>query len=311
MKNNTLRNNLILGLKGLGIGAANVIPGVSGGTIAFITGIYERFVGAINNVSIKTLKLLLHREFKAFWKQIDGEFLVWLLGGVVVATFSLAKLMLVCLEKWPVQTWAFFFGLIVASSIVLLAGSDFGKGWGTRIASAAWLAFGGALGVLVCTMGSLSNSPDELWFVFICGAVSICAMILPGLSGSYILMLMGKFEYVFGSITGVLELDLNSILVVAVFGLGAVCGLMAFAKLLHYLLDRWNRQTLMLLCGFVLGSLVGVWPWRQTEALAKAGLPTEGFPCLWDAIAFCCLGIVLVLALEFAGTRAENSKKGE
>lgn len=303
MKNNTLKNNLILGLKGLGMGAANVIPGVSGGTIAFITGIYERLVGAINSINTTTLKLLLRGEFRQVWKLIDGQFLVWLLGGVAVATFSLAKLMLVCLESWPVQTWAFFFGLIVASSLVLLAGSDFGKGWGARLGSAAWLAVGGALGVAVCTMGSLSDSPDALWFVFLCGAVSICAMILPGLSGSYILMLLGKYEYIMGAITGVLKLDLNSLLIVAVFGLGAVCGLLAFAKLLHFLLERWNRQTLMLLCGFVLGSLVGVWPWRQTEALANAGLPTEGFPCLWGAIAFCCLGIALVLALEFAGRK--------
>lgn len=309
--NKILKNNLVLGLKGLGMGAANVIPGVSGGTIAFITGIYERLVGAINSINTETLKLLLHGKFKKVWKLIDGQFLMWLLGGVAVATFSLAKLMLVCLENWPVQTWAFFFGLIIASSIVLLAGSDFGKGWGARIGSAAWLAVGGALGVAVCTMGSLSNSPDSLWFVFLCGAVSICAMILPGLSGSYILMLMGKYEYIMDSITGVLKLDWNSIAVVAVFGLGAVCGLLAFAKLLHFLLERWNRQTLMLLCGFVLGSLVGVWPWRQTEALAKAGLPTEGFPCLWGAITFCAIGIVMVLMLELAGKSSGKKEKAE
>lgn len=292
---------LILALKGVGMGAANVIPGVSGGTIAFITGIYERLIACINNIDATAMRLLFSGKLKELWKYIDGAFLLSLFAGVAVATFSLAKLMLILLGAWPIQTWAFFFGLIIASSVIMLGGI---KAWhGTDV---IWLVAGVALGAVVCSMGDMSSSPEGLWFYFICGAVSICAMILPGLSGSYILMMMGKYEEVMQSIVGVLRLDGYSIIILAVFALGCVAGLLAFAKLLHFLLERFNRQTLLSLCGFVLGSLVGVWPWSHEDAIVRAGYSPDGYPELIPAIICCIVGAALVFALEKIGSRTRK-----
>ena len=279
------------------MGAANVIPGVSGGTIAFITGIYERLVGAINNVDSRAVRMLLKLRLKEFWKHIDGTFLLWLLLGVLIATFSLAKLMTVLLNTFPVQTWAFFFGLIIASSILILRDM---KGW--KGSDALYLVLGGVLGVVVCTL-SPTQTPDTLWFIFLCGMVSICAMILPGISGSFLLLVMGKYEYIMLAIDGLLHFDAHSIAVVLVFGLGCVVGILAFAKLLHFLLGRWNRQTILILSGFILGSLVKVWPWSNTAAIEAAGLPAEGLPLWGAALLWCIVGAALVLTLEWLGNR--------
>lgn len=295
MKNIT--NWIILTLKGIGMGAANVVPGVSGGTIAFITGIYERLVSAINSIDSTAVKMLFTLRLKEFWKHIDGNFLLAILVGVGIATFSLAKLMTILLNVYPVHTWAFFFGLIIASSILILRDL---KDW--KAADYIFLIIGGALGITVCTLTPM-HTPDNLWFIFLCGAVSICAMILPGISGSFILLVMGKYEYVMQAIDGVLHLDGASAVTLAVFALGCITGILAFAKLLHFLLGKWNRQTILILSGFILGSLVKVWPWSNTEALAGASLPTEGFPCMGAAIVLCAAGIALVLVLERLGRR--------
>lgn len=282
-------------LKGLGMGAANVIPGVSGGTVAFITGIYERLVNCIDSIDGEAVKMLTHLEFKKLWKHVDGGFLLALMAGVAVATLSLAKLMLILLEGYPVQTWAFFFGLILASSAILIAGLKMKWGWKEVL----FLAIGAVLGVGVCSLSGLSSVPEGLWYILVCGAVSICAMILPGISGSYLLMVMGRYEYVMDAISRLITFDGHAILVVAVFALGCVAGLLMFGKLLHWLLDRWNRPTLLVLSGFVLGSLTGVWPWAHSEALVAAGLPAEGYPCLVPAIIWCMAGAAIVLGLEW------------
>lgn len=286
-------NFLTLVLKGVGMGAANVIPGVSGGTIAFITGIYERFVGSINNFDTTAVKLLFSGKFREAWKHIDGNFLAAILAGVVIATFSLAKLMLLLLSSYALQTWAFFFGLIVASAILMLRDQ---KNW--KAVDILWLIIGGALGVVVCTLTPV-NTPDSLWFIFICGAISICAMVLPGISGSFILLVMGKYEYIMQSITGVLHLDPHSILILAVFAVGAAVGILAFAKLLHFLLKRWNRQTILVLTGFVLGSLVKIWPWSHNEAGNDSHI--------LSTILWCIAGIAIVLVLEWAGTKKKKN----
>lgn len=291
---------IILTLKGIGMGAANVVPGVSGGTIAFITGIYERLVGAINNFDTDAVKMLFGGKFKDFWKHIDGNFLTAILLGVAIATFSLAKLMLILLEGYPIQTWAFFFGLIIASSILILGGL---KDW--KASDFICLVAGGAIGVLVCTLSPM-ETPDGLWFIFVCGAVSISAMILPGISGSFILLVMGKYEYIMKAIDGVLHLDVQSFIVLLVFALGCAVGILAFAKLLHWLLARYNRQTVIALAGFILGSLVKVWPWNSYDGTPNPLTGEVADPHILAAILWCIAGTALVLGLEWAGKRVSS-----
>lgn len=300
---NNLWNWFKMLLTGMGMGAANVVPGVSGGTIAFITGIYERLVGSINNFDAKALKLLFSMKFKELWKHIDGNFLLAIMLGIGIATLSLAKLMLVLLHGYPVQTWAFFFGLIIASSCLILNSLKGIKGWDWL-----WIAVGLVLGAAVCELSPM-QTPDDLWFIFLCGAVSICAMILPGLSGSFILLVMGKYEYIMRAIDGCAHFRPESFLILVVFIAGCAVGILAFAKLLHWLLDRWNRQTLVLLCGFVFGSLVKVWPWADKAALAEAGLPTTGCPLLGQACLWMVIGTLIVCGIEFAGNLAKTRKK--
>ena len=281
-----LIQKLVLALKGFFMGAANVVPGVSGGTIALITGIYKEIIEALNSLMEKeTWKALFKGDFKGFWKQIYGSFLLWLAIGVVLSVFSLAKLMTYVLEHFPVQTWAFFFGLIVASAILMF--KDI-KGWGIK--EVLFTLGGVALGLLVCTL-SPTETPDTWFYVFLCGAIAVCTMILPGISGSFILVIMGKYDYIMQAVA-----DLNWG-VLAIFTLGCIVGILAFSKFLHWLLGRFEKQTMLVLLGFVLGSLVKVWPWAN-ESVKALPEPHYGAAALW-----CLLGIVLVLGVELLATR--------
>lgn len=263
-----LKDYLTIGVKGACMGAADVIPGVSGGTIAFIMGIYDEFVGSIASINTEAVKLLLGGKFREFWKHINGNFLLALVLGIAVSVFTLAGLMQMLLSDYPIQTWAFFFGLIVASSIFILRGIS---GWKMR--EGLFLAFGIALGVVVCTL-SPTQTPDGLWFIFLSGAIAICAMILPGISGSFILLILGKYQYIMGCISGLLSGDFwSNFVILAVFAVGAACGIIGFSKFLHWLLARWNKETLIVLAGFIIGSLVKVWPWSNTEAIASSQFP--------------------------------------
>lgn len=263
-----LKDYLTIGVKGACMGAADVIPGVSGGTIAFIMGIYDEFVGSIASINTEAVKLLLGGKFREFWKHINGNFLLALVLGIAVSVFTLAGLMQMLLSDYPIQTWAFFFGLIVASSIFILRGIS---GWKMR--EGLFLAFGIALGVVVCTL-SPTQTPDGLWFIFLSGAIAICAMILPGISGSFILLILGKYQYIMGCISGLLSGDFwSNFVILAVFAVGAACGIIGFSKFLHWLLARWNKETLIVLAGFIIGSLVKVWPWSNTEAIVSSQFP--------------------------------------
>ena len=192
-------NYLMVTIKGICMGAADVIPGVSGGTIAFMTGIYEDLVGSINAINAEALKLLFTGKIKQFWKHINGNFLFSLIIGILISIMSLAKLMQYLLNFHPIQTWAFFFGLIVASSIFILRGIS---GWKAK--DIITLIAGIALGVIICTL-SPTTTPDGLWFIFLCGAIAICAMILPGISGSFILLILGKYEYMMSTIADIVS----------------------------------------------------------------------------------------------------------
>mgnify|MGYP002764992423 CR=1 FL=1 len=306
--------NAAVALKGFAMGAANVIPGVSGGTIALLTGIFNELIEALNAIlSVSSWKLLLKGEVKEFWKNIHGTFLLWLGVGVIVSVFSLAKLMEYVLAYHPIQTWAFFFGLIVVSGVYMLYDI---KGW--KVTDGFWLVFGVILGAMICLL-SPTQTTDAGWFIMICGAIAICTMILPGISGSFILVLFGKYEYIMSAIS---ELNWP---VLILFGVGCVLGIAAFSKFLHWLIAHYERPTLITLIGFTLGSLVKVWPWSdkvsvltaqlmrdgQTAEQAQAGvqaLADSGFdlasminPQTVSAIVWMLVGAALVIALEWLG----------
>ena len=292
---NNLKKYLMVTLKGACMGAADVIPGVSGGTIAFITGIYDEFVGSIASINAEAMKLLFKGQFKAFWKHINGTFLVSIVLGIGISVVLLAGLMQTLLTVYPIQTWAFFFGLIVASSIFILRGIS---GW--KLREVLFLILGGVLGVTVCTL-SPTQTPDALWFIFLSGAIAICAMILPGISGSFILLILGKYQYIMAAISGLVagENFGQNLLILCVFLVGAVVGILGFSKFLHWLLARWNKETLIALAGFIIGSLVKVWPWSNAEALAQAEA-AGGLQIGW-AILFALIGFSLVTGIEIAG----------
>ena len=282
--------NSIVALKGFAMGAANVIPGVSGGTIALLTGIFNELIDSLNAImSISTWKLLINKKFKEFWETIHGTFLLWLAIGVVISIFSLAKLMDYVLDHHPVQTWAFFFGLIIVSSVFML--SDI-KGW--KSTDVLWLVFGVALGAFICLL-SPTETTSAMWFIAVCGAIAICTMILPGISGSFILVLFGKYEYIMEAVS-----ELN-IPVLIVFAIGCLVGIVAFSKFLHWLIGRFEKQTLLVLIGFTIGALVKVWPWADKAANEAAnvlnGQSVEALH-IGGAVLWAVIGAGLVLALE-------------
>ena len=290
-----IAKNLAVALKGYAMGAANVIPGVSGGTIALLTGIFNELVEALNALmSFSSWKLLFKGKLKEFWNAVHGTFLLWLAIGVAVSIFSLAKLMEYVFTHHPVQTWAFFFGLIVVSAFFLL--SDI-KGW--KGADVFWLVAGIALGAMICIL-SPSETTSDLWFIALCGAIAICTMILPGISGSFILVLLGKYEYIMKAVS---NLDWPVLLV---FALGCAVGIVAFSKFLHWLMSRYGRQTLIVLIGFTIGALVKVWPWADKAACEAANVLTgdpAGTLHLPGAIIWAMVGAVSVLALELVSRR--------
>jgi putative membrane protein len=324
MKN--IKKYLLTSAKGACMGAADVIPGVSGGTIAFIMGIYDEFVGSIASIDAEAVKMVFKGRFRDFWKHINGNFLLSLVIGIGVSVVAIAGMKQMLLKQHPIQTWAFFFGLIVASSIFILKGIS---GW--KLREGGLLALGIALGAVVCTL-SPTNTPDDLWFIFISGALAICAMILPGISGSFILLILGKYEYIMGRITELTSVTNvgSNLLILGVFMLGAVVGILGFSKFLRWVLARWNKETLVVLAGFIIGSLVKVWPWSNTEAIIKAQFPavaekfsgTDHLPegvidqysgsidmQVTSAVTFAVIGFLLVIGIEFVGKKkAENDK---
>ena len=285
--NNSLFQRLLVAFKGFLMGAANVVPGVSGGTMALITGIYKEIIEALNSLMEKeTWKSLLRGDFRTFWRQVHGTFLLWLAIGVVLSVFTLAKLMTYVLANHPVQTWAFFFGLIVASAVLMFRDI---KGWGVK--EGLFTVLGVALGLVICTL-SPTQTPDSWLFIFLCGAIAVCTMILPGISGSFILVILGKYDFIMQAVA---ELNWP---VLVVFALGCVVGILAFSKFLHWLLGRFEKQTMLVLLGFVLGSLVKVWPWANDSVKALPE-PHYGAAALW-----CLLGILVVLGIELLATRS-------
>ena len=299
----TIKNYLTVGIKGVCMGAADVIPGVSGGTIAFITGIYDQIVGSIASINAEAFRLLLQRRFKDFWRHINGGFLLSLIAGIGLSVITLAGLMQMLLTTYPIQTWAFFFGLIVASSIFILRGIS---GWHLR--EYLMVILGVLLGATVCTL-SPTQTPDGLWFIFLSGAIAICAMILPGISGSFILLILGKYQYIMGCISDLVSgTDVaRNLMVLGVFAVGALVGIIGFSKLLHWLLARWNKEVLIIMAGFIIGSLVKIWPWGNPEAMLQA--ERDG-GLLWGwALLFAIIGFSLVTIIEITGKRLNRKQQ--
>lgn len=293
---------ILTAVKGACMGAADVIPGVSGGTIAFIMGIYDKFVASLAAINLEAVKLFFSGKFKEFWKHINGSFLLSLAIGIGVSVISLATVMQTLLSDFPIQTWAFFFGLIVASSIFILRGIS---GWSLR--ELLFLVGGIVLGVVICTL-SPTQTPDALWFIFLSGAIAICAMILPGISGSFILLILGKYQYILGAVSDLVagQNVTHNILILAVFAIGAVVGILGFSKFLHWILSRWHKQTLIILAGFIIGSLVKIWPWNNPEAIAQTEL--TGSLHIGSAIIIALIGFSLVTGIEIAGKIIANKK---
>ncbi len=312
--------NIMVAVKGACMGAADVIPGVSGGTIAFIMGIYDEFVGSLASINMEAVKLLFSGKFKEFWKHVNGSFLLSLVIGIGCSVVALAGLMQYLLAHQPIQTWAFFFGLIVASSIFIIRGIE---GW--RLREGLFMAFGVILGVVICTL-TPTQTPDGLWFIFLSGAIAICAMILPGISGSFILLILGKYQFIMGTISDLVSgIDVGqNLVVIGIFGIGAVIGILAFSKFLHWLLARWQKETMIVLAGFIIGSLVKVWPWSNMEAIVCSQFPavaemseagiidlapviaqhTELVDMqIGSAIIFALIGFFLVTGIELAGKK--------
>lgn len=297
---------LILALKGCAMGMADVVPGVSGGTIAFISGIYEELLDSIRSIDAQALRLLFSGRFGALWRHVNGGFLASVLLGIAVAVFSLAHLMTYLLEHHPIGIWSFFFGLIVASA--LLVAREVGR-WSAipccslvaGIAAAWWIA-----------TVSPAQTPDTWWFVALSGAVAICAMILPGISGAFILLLLGKYQYILQAVS-----DLN-LPVLLLFGAGAAAGILAFSHLLSWLLKRWRDATVALLMGFMLGSLNKVWPWKLPEEgnvlPGLYGEATGNDAQLGTALLLAAAGLLTILCVErfgawiAAGRRTENDR---
>lgn len=243
---------ILLVLKGMAMGAADVVPGVSGGTIAFITGIYEELLASIRSINLASLKLLFKEGFKVFWQKINGTFLVTLFLGIGISVVSLAKILENLLNNYPELIWSFFFGLIIASAIYV---SKQVSKWnvGVAISLIAGVVF--AYFITVITPAETTNA---WWFLVLSGAVAICAMILPGISGSFILLLLGKYAFVLSAVSNF------NVQVIALVGLGAVIGLLSFANILSWLLKNFYNKTIAVLSGFMIGSLNKVWPWKQT-----------------------------------------------
>ncbi|MBU2975823.1 DUF368 domain-containing protein [Zobellia sp. B3R18] len=238
-------------LKGMAMGAADVVPGVSGGTIAFISGIYEELITSINNVDLSLFKELKENGLKAAWNKLNGNFLLALFAGIAISVLSLAKLVSWLLENKPILIWSFFFGLVIAS--ILLVGKEVQK-WDAKTIIA--LILGAAVAYYI-TILPPSESADSLPYLFLSGALAICAMILPGISGAFILVLLGSYKTI---IDAVHNLDFK---IIGTVGVGAIFGLLSFAKLLKWMFNNQKNLTLALLTGFIVGSLNKIWPWKR------------------------------------------------
>ena len=249
----TIKDYVVIGLKGMAMGAADVVPGVSGGTIAFISGIYEELLTSISNVNMRLLKTLKSNGIKTAWKQVNGSFLLSLFVGVFVSILSLAKAIKWMLENEPILLWSFFFGLVLAS--VIYIAKQITK-WNAL--TFVLLIVGACLAYYITTLNPLVSENSSPLFLFLAAALAICAMILPGISGAFILVLLGAYKPVLAAVNN------REFTTVAIVFAGAIAGLLTFSRVLKWLFTNFKNYTLAVLTGFIIGSLNKIWPWKET-----------------------------------------------
>ncbi|GAB2475183.1 DUF368 domain-containing protein [Algoriphagus taiwanensis] len=300
-------------LKGMAMGAADIVPGVSGGSIALIAGIYPRLLDSINSFNLANLRLLKDLEVKKFYKAVNGTFLLSLLLGILTSVFLLSRLITYLMEEHPIPLWSFFCGLILVSAFLILKNI---QRWHLGVILA--LILGTALAWWVTNLPP-TTTPDAYWFTFLAGAIAICAMILPGISGSFILLILGKYETILKAVS---ERDL---LTLAIFASGCVVGILSFSRVISYLLKKYYSVTIGLLSGFMLGSVNELWPWKivtswrtsssgeQKPFLTENILPTEYLekvgeqPLILSAILAFLGGIGIVLLIEWLASKLQKA----
>lgn len=307
--NRTFFDYVLISLRGIAMGAADVVPGVSGGTIAFISGIYEELITSINKVNLEALKILKSKGFKSFWKHINGGFLLALLLGIAISVFSLAKGIKWLLANEPVAVWSFFFGLMLASVFFLAKGIE---KWNPATIVVMFASCAVAYGIT--TLPPLGSN-DGLIFLFFAGALAICAMILPGVSGAFILVLLGAYDTVLTAV------DDKNIKILMVIAAGAVFGLLSFSKILKWLFEHHRNLTIASLTAFIIGSLNKVWPWKEVietktdvhgkiiPILEKSILPAsyDGNPQVMLAVIMALSGFFLIYGIELWANKLKKS----
>jgi putative membrane protein len=301
----TMKKAGVLSLKGLCMGSADVIPGVSGGTIALITGIYEDLIQAIRSLDVTMIQKLLKLDLKGAMASIHIRFLLSLFAGIGIAIISLARLMNFLINYHPVFTWSLFFGLIAASILVVSRKVAF---WTLRTGIS--LAIGIAAAAFIVNLIPITT-PETLWFIFLCGIIAICAMILPGISGAFILLILGKYEF----ITATLKNPFlpQHLIIIIVFCLGCLIGLLGFSRLLNYLLKNFHNLTMAFLTGLMVGAMPKIWPWKQILATQiingkshitwGSNIVPEAFNTeVLAAIGLAIIGFVAVMVVERLAT---------
>jgi putative membrane protein len=305
----TKKSLIGIGVRGLAMGAADLVPGVSGGTVAFITGIYEELIETISNVNLDLVRTLKKEGFKAFWQQLNGRFILPLIIGIIISMLSLANLFSYLLDSFPVLVWSFFFGLVIAS-IKLMTKQV--KKWNTS--AIIGFVIGAAIAFWVTVLPP-NQHVDANWYLLLSGAIAICAMILPGISGAFILLLLGSYQTF---VTAIKEFDLIKI---AIFGLGCIIGLLSFSHLLKWMFKKYEYVTIAVLSGFLLGSLNKLWPWKEvistrlnrhgeTVPFIESNVSPFSFETLTNtpnqielSITFCIIGFLIIFVLERFGTK--------
>ncbi|MBC3847235.1 DUF368 domain-containing protein [Winogradskyella echinorum] len=313
---------LVITFKGIAMGAADVVPGVSGGTIAFISGIYEELIESIDKVNLGIFKVWKQSGFKTAWKSINGNFLLALFSGIAISILSLAKIIKWLLYNEPVLLWSFFFGLVLASILYIAKQIN---GWSAKIIIA--IIATSILSYFI-TLAEPFASPDSPFYLLFCGFIAIIAMILPGVSGAFILLILGAYQtaidtinnLVEGLTTGNMDLFKDALFKFCLLAIGAIVGLKVFSKALNWMFKHHKNLTLAILTGFMIGSLNKIWPWKEVlktridshgevvTLLDRSILPTsyDGNNQLIMAAIFIILGFATILILESLGKQKNN-----
>lgn len=334
-KQRSLLDKLYLFIKGLAMGAANKVPGVSGGTVSYVLDFYEELIYSFRKVNFKAFKLLFTGRFKSFYQYINGEFMFLIMGGSIFSYFSVSLILDYFLRNYELYVWSWFFGMIIGS--IYYIGKDYGK-W-NRV-NFMFLIFGVSLGLAISFLTPAKEN-DNLWFVFLCGIIGVSGMTLPGLSGSFILILLGNYvlllvdsvNVLFNVITNLLsgnfevlsdEIKIKYLKIIGVFTAGSAFGLVSISHVLGYVLNKWDKTVNAIIIGFIAGSLGIVWPWKKTVYVTKNNiiqLDKEGNRIVENyeryipeflnfetilAIFFIFLGIALVLTIDYYDKRSKR-----